>query len=235
MSMSDHYMVYCVRKFNSSLIRDHKAIKTRIMKKFSKSGFHADVLRICWEDIIKPCHGVDELVLKWTSVFSTLIDKHASNRELQVSERYCLWFILQLKNLIRKKYNLKRNAIKHNSTTQMTAYKTLRNQANTLNRELIKQYFAEKIPKEKGNMKGTWKTVNQLVNDRSKSTNISFLDIGGNHILNSSAIANSMNGYLCSISNDLTSELRHKPNPLLNGDYSVNMSGATFRFKGIDA
>ena len=35
-SMSDHYMVYCVRKFNGSLTRDYKAINTRTMKKFFK-------------------------------------------------------------------------------------------------------------------------------------------------------------------------------------------------------
>ena len=168
-SMSDHYMAYCVRKFNGSLTRDHKAIKMRNMENFSKSAFLADVSRICWEVIIMPCHGVDERVRKWTSVFYTLVEKHAPYRELRVSERYCTWVTLQLKNVIKKRDNLKRNAIKNNSTTQMTAYKTLRKQANTLNRELKKQYFAEKIAKEKGNMKGTWKTVNQLV---SKSSTI---------------------------------------------------------------
>ena len=45
----------------------------------------------------------------------------------------------------------------------MTAYKTLGNQTKPLHRELKKQYFAEKIAKEKGNMKGTWETVNQLI------------------------------------------------------------------------
>ena len=49
---------------------------------FSKSDFLADVSRICWEDIIMACHGVDELVRKWASVFSILINKHAQYREL---------------------------------------------------------------------------------------------------------------------------------------------------------
>ena len=44
----------------------------------------------------------------------------------------------------------------------MTTYKTIRKQANTLNRELKKQYFSGKIAKEKGNMKGTWHTVTNL-------------------------------------------------------------------------
>ena len=42
-SMSDHYIVYCVRKFIGSLSRDHKTVKTRSMKKFSKSHFLTDI------------------------------------------------------------------------------------------------------------------------------------------------------------------------------------------------
>ena len=33
--MSDHYMVYCIRKFNGAVERDHKIIKTRKMKNFN--------------------------------------------------------------------------------------------------------------------------------------------------------------------------------------------------------
>ena len=116
----------------------------------------------------------------------------------------------------------------------MTAYKNVRNQATTLNRELKKQHFAEKIAKEKGNMKGTWKIINQLVNKRSKSTNISCLSVNGNQISDSSKIANSMNDYFCSIGNDLASEIPDKQNPLLNRDYSVNMNSAAFCFKEIN-
>ena len=60
-----------------------------------------------------PCHGVDELARKWTSIFTTLIEKHAPYRELRVSERYCPWVTLELKNLIRKRDKLKRNAIEN--------------------------------------------------------------------------------------------------------------------------
>ena len=43
-----------------------------------------------------------------------------------------------------------------------------------------------------------------------------------------------MNDYFCSIGNDLASKIPDKPNPLLNGDYSVNMNGAAFCFKEIN-
>ena len=40
-----------------------------------------------------------------------------------------------------------------------------------------------------------------------------------------------MNDYFCSIGNELAIEIYDKPIHLLNRDYSVNMSDATFRFK----
>ena len=42
-----------------------------------------------------------------------------------------------------------------------------------------------------------------------------------------------MNEYFCSIGNELTNAIPDKPNPLLNGDYSVNLNGATFPFNAI--
>ena len=45
------------------------------------------------------------------------------------------------------------------------------------NKTLKRQYFSEKVGKGgcEGDMKETWKTINQLVNKRSKTTNVSSL------------------------------------------------------------
>ena len=50
-SMSDHYMIYCIRKFNGAVEKDHKMIKTRKMKNFNEDEFLADVSAICWEQL----------------------------------------------------------------------------------------------------------------------------------------------------------------------------------------
>ena len=59
-SLSDNYMVYCIRKFNGAVEKGHKMITTRKMKTFEKETFLADVSGICWEkmfsegDVQKP-------------------------------------------------------------------------------------------------------------------------------------------------------------------------------------
>ena len=42
-SLSDHYMVYCVRKFNGAVEKGHKMIKIRKMKNVNEEAFLADV------------------------------------------------------------------------------------------------------------------------------------------------------------------------------------------------
>ena len=40
-------MVYCIRKFNGTVEKGHKNIKTRKMKNFNEEAFLADVSGIC--------------------------------------------------------------------------------------------------------------------------------------------------------------------------------------------
>ena len=111
-------------------------------------------------------------------------------------------------------------------------YRNVRNQVTTLNRQLKKQYFAQKITKEEGNMKATWQIVNQFLKKRSKSTSINSLNADGREILQKDVIANSMKKYFC---NDLANEIPYSPNPLLNNGYTVNAHDSTFRFSEISA
>ena len=90
-SLSDHYMVYCIRKFNGAVEKDHKKIKTRNMKHFSENQFLCDVSDMCWGQFFHQTGDVDILVNNWSSLFSFVIEKHAPLKEIRVSERYCPW------------------------------------------------------------------------------------------------------------------------------------------------
>ena len=57
--MSDHYMVYCIRKFNGAVEKDHKIIKTRTIKNFNQDAFLSDVSSICWEHIASKTDDVN--------------------------------------------------------------------------------------------------------------------------------------------------------------------------------
>ena len=61
-SMSDHYTVFCVRKFEGALKKDHKVITTTSMINVDKDVFLGDIANICWKQVFNETDDVDVLV-----------------------------------------------------------------------------------------------------------------------------------------------------------------------------
>ena len=110
-SMSDHYLVYCLRKLNGARRKDHKVIKTRSMKNFDETAFFADVSRINWDGVVSRPVDIKVLVDDWSNLFSMIIDKHALLKSIRVSEKYCRWINKYLKGLIRERDKLKKQQL----------------------------------------------------------------------------------------------------------------------------
>ena len=102
-------------------------------------------------------------------------------------------------------------AIKSGSPLLLASYRNVRNKVNRLNIDLKRQYFTTKIQSPQGNMKETWKTLNQLMNKRPKSTNIDLLKQDGMNISNKKEITDTMNKYFCSVGKPLQRRLRKLP------------------------
>ena len=122
-----------------------------------------------------------------------------------------------LKRLIRSRDKLKKAAVKSKSLVLMSSYRHIRNKINKQTSELKRQYFSERLAQAKGNMKESWKTINQVVNRRSKSTNIDLLKGPGGEIVNKQEISYTMNDNFCSVGKDLASKIEDAPNPMLTG------------------
>ena len=206
-TMSDHYMVYCIRKFNGAVEKGHKMIKTRKMKNFDKEAFLADVSGICWEQMFSETDDINALVNYWSSLFSLIIDKHAPITEMRVSEKYCPWIDKDLKALMQTRDKLKKAASKRKSQFLMDSYRQVRNKVNTMNSHLKKQYYTDKISSCQGNMKESWKTINELLNKRSKSSNFECLKDLGTETVHKKEISNVMNNFFCSVGKDLANKL----------------------------
>ena len=83
-------------------------------------------------------------------------------------------------------------------------------------------------------MKESWKTVNELLNKRSKSCNIDCLKDSGNAIVNKKDISNAMNNFFCTIGEKLANKIDAAPNPLLSGDFAGSDSSVRFQFRAIE-
>ena len=203
------------------------------MNKFDKRHFLNDVTSVCWEKVITQTDDIGILVTKRSALFSMIIDKHVPLMQMRVSETYCPWINQDLKKLMRNRDRMKMVAKKRKSSIMMESYRQLRNKVNTMNTQLKKQCFSNKISACKGDVKGSWKTINELLNRRSKSCNIDFLKDSDKEIRQRKDISNLMNGYFCSIGENLASKIEYAPNPLLAGDYVGSKKNSRFEFKHI--
>ena len=231
--MSDHYMVYCIRKFNGAVERDHKIIKTRKMKNFNQDAFLSDVSNICWEHIASKTDDVNYSVCEWTNLLSLTIEKHAPLRLIRVSEKCSPWINKELKTLMRTRDRLKKAAVKSKSPALMRSYRIVRNATNTLNTQLKKKHYNDKIIECKGDIKGSWKVIHEIINKKSKSTNIDYIKDCDQEITNNREIANIMNDYFCTVGIGLAKDIEETENSLLSGKYQIKSSTANFRFRPI--
>ena len=99
-----------------------------------------------------------------------------------------------------------------------------------MNKEAKRAYFMNKIHTSEGNLKETWKTIGKLVNIRSKTTNISSLNVDCNSVTDPVGIANSMNQFFCNVGDELSKDIPDKKNSLLLGEHTINPSNASLIF-----
>ena len=83
-------------------------------------------------------------------------------------------------------------------------------------------------------MKESWQTINQLLNKRSKSTNIYSLSDSSQTLFDKQRISDKMNQFFCSVGKTLAADIDVTPNPLLSGEFSINDGGKIFNFRAIN-
>ena len=202
---------------------------------FSKSKFFDDLQRIDWKGIVTHTDDVDIIVEQWTTVFSLVLEKRAPLRNRRVSERFSPWITKDFKLMCTSSDKLRKQAIKSKSEVFFDAYKQMRNKVNKVNIDLKREYFTNKIASHEGDIKSTWKTINLVLNKKSKTTQITTLDVDGEKISNHEAIAEHMNTYFCNIGQGLSKKIPATQNPRLKGEYLVNPEGTRFHLQPVNS
>ena len=82
--MSDHYIIYVVRKFVPPKRQEIKK-EVRNLKYFVTEHFNYDLLKIPWEDI-EECDNPNMAWKIWKSNFNTILDKHAPIRHKRTND-----------------------------------------------------------------------------------------------------------------------------------------------------
>ena len=106
--------------------------------------------------------------LTWKNKFLHIVNKHAPLKKRRVSKKRVPWLTRELKYYKRQKAYLKRNATLSNLDGDWAAYKSLKNHYNRLIKNTMRQHYQEKIHNNSGDIKKTWKIINEVINKSKK-------------------------------------------------------------------
>jgi len=91
--VSDHSMVFAVRKFAIPSKNTHKHVTTRSFKNFNANAFREDLKSAPW-DSLRNCTTPDEMVEIWKNMFLKIADAHAPRRTRRVRNKTPLGLLL---------------------------------------------------------------------------------------------------------------------------------------------
>ena len=203
-SLSDHYMIYCVLgKFKSGKSECHKYKTGRNMKKFNVENFISDMSSVEF-DPVYDINDPDRACSAFLSLIMPIIDKHAPLRKTRVRQKESPWMTSDILKLIRNRDNLKQKA-KHSKNKEIwDNYKKARNKVTAHIRLAKRKFISTNIKSSFNDVKKMWKTLRYLAPEKKAETETTSIKINGNYI-RSQEMANTFNEYFSTIGKSLHS------------------------------
>ena len=128
--ISDHSLVYAIRKIAKTTNLRHKYIISRNFKNFDASAFTDDLKKLPWNDIHQfPCDP-NVMWKRWKEMFLMVLKQHAPHKKRRIKHKKIPWFNAELKELTLAKDKSKKLAIKSGKSEDWKNFKQLRNKTN---------------------------------------------------------------------------------------------------------
>ena len=207
MGLSDHSMVYAVRKFAISSKNTHNHVTTRSFTNFNVSTFREDLKSAPW-DSLRNCTTPDEMVEIWENMFLKIADVHAPIRTRRVTNKKSPWITSELRELITGRNRLKRQAILTKQPSIWDKYRKERNRINNEIKMAKANYYKSEVEQNVGNPKEIWRTINELTYRKCTSnSSISELKSGDNSFTKAAEMCEILNDHFTSGGPNLASTL----------------------------
>ena len=163
-------------------------------------------------------------------MFLDVLNKHAPTTSTKIRGNSQPYFTADVKLLMLSRDSLKAKANKTGSRYIKLAYQHMKNKVDYKIRELKVNYYTNKITKNKGNIKGTWKVLTQLTGKAKKSISIDKLTIDGEEISEKQEISNKLNQYFSSIGEKLS---QHIETSTISPVQAIKRTHTCFKLKQI--
>ena len=209
--ISDHSLVFAVRKIHRLSKKGTNIVEIRNMKNFNEKHFLNDLSNQCWEYVYFFPENPDEMWQIWKYLFLEVLNKHAPLQNKKIRSKRIPWVTSEIKKLMSTRDCLKRKAINTKLETDWSNNKSLRNKVNTRLRKAKKDYFSNQIASHKCNSKAVWKTINNLLGRQNKPTIVNELNMEDSKLNNPRDISEGFNEFFSSIGPNLASDIPDTP------------------------
>lgn len=231
LGLSDHSLIFAIRKISIPSKTTHTVINMRSLKKFDPQLFRCDLQNIPWSDL-NCINDPNQRWELWKTMFLSVVDKHAPFKRKRVKNKKSPWLTADLKALLIKRDRLKRIAVKSGDPVDWQNFKKDKNFCNNEIRRTKTLFYHKQIQENSGNSKEIWKVINQVASRNTKSDrNISCLKVGTQVITDPVDICDQLNKHFTEIGPKLASSL-----PLGRNSYTdyVKPTTSSFSLKPIE-
>ena len=206
LSISDHNLIYALRKIG--LPRGQpKFIQSRNFKHFSEKNFLTDLKNASWP-VFESGMEINSAWNAWKNIFLNIVNKHAPRRVMRVRNKPAPWLNSQLKEEMYERDWLKNKASETQRPDDWKAYKTKKLTVNKKVKKTKRDYYKHQIEGASGNLKATWKILNDLMGKKSDSSQINDLKTSNSGPLSDpEKIAECLNTHFTNVGPKLASEI----------------------------
>ena len=201
LGISDHSLIYLIRKSNCQVINTNFPVAMRQFKNFNDEEFLNDLRQVDWTEV-NLLNDPNDMWSDWLSKFSAILDIHApfSNKRLRCKKSPWINSLLIQK--------MRERDSNHNPNDLVwSQFKKAPNEVNNLVKKAKRDYFMTQINTAKRNPKNTWRLINELTSRKtSVNSNVKVIKQEGVTLTNSADIANTFNNYFTTIGDNLANK-----------------------------
>ena len=228
--ISDHSLVYAVRKFSIPPKNKPKYLTSRQFKNFKSEKFRDELKNISWDTILMNINDPNEMWEKWKEIFLEIANKHAPIKTRRVRNKDSPWLTSQIRRLIIERDGLKKQAIKSGNINHWKLYKSHRNKAINAIKTAKSEYYKNQIKTNSNNPRAVWKTINQLMARKTTERTIDEILINNETITDPKLVSQTMNMHFAKVGPKLAANL---PEANKTFDSYIKPSNSSFQIATI--
>jgi hypothetical protein len=189
-------------------------VKKRSYKKFVEKDFLSEIEHTDFQSVLME-EDENEAAKKFSTIFKSVLDKHAPIKVFQTRNNYAPWVSDETKRLMEERNKLKEDSTQSNDPEVLKQYKRLRNHIKShLEKHEKTEYYQNKFKDANTDSGMTWKTAYQFLG-KTQDLSPKQLQLNGNRISSPKLLAEAFNniflGKVQNLTNSLSGEITSDP------------------------